>query len=515
MNFHRFLSRRTSIVVAGALLGSAALGPCSWSALPGVLPRLAQAAATEQVLVDFQQPFLFAYTSWENKVKTQGGVALLRGDGVTGQGGAGFNADLDWKAQAAQMPVLRVRVGAANKVRELIFRVLDDKEAQSTWNYVLPTPGNDWVTLSPKDGATLAEPNTREKGTVDLGRIKQWQIQGNWDAGALDVEVQSMTAVAPDAAALQARTARAQREAEAREAAIRAEEELRKKFPSNADLLRVLPVTNRILQLHFREGHIRYGGVRPDGTFAPQGQNTVDYAPMDIKGAMDTTRYRIVSTNDAAYTTPTRPVRLGYKAKGNDFNSPYQTPQFMRDYWVYAELPQPMKTGRTYTIDLGGIAGNLKNFRFTFDEKTLRSPTIHTSHVGYTPDAPKYAYFLAVDGHLQLAGPPGRRAQPRAVRQNADPHCRCRHEKNLKNVSGDAASEEPHGAGPGEPEPDRGRCVLGRLLRLPHSRPVRGVRRGYRRVVAVRDRQPRLSGRSPRDHASCLLPAPGHREAGV
>lgn len=393
MDLNSFLSRRTSIFVGGALLGSAALSLCPWSALPIVLARVAQAAEAERVLVDFQKPFMFAYTSWENKVKTQGGVALLRGEGVTGQGGAGFIADLDWKAQAAQMPVLRVRVGAQNKVRELVFRVGDDKEAQSLWQYVLPAPGNDWVTLSPKDGASLSEPNVREKGTLDLGRIKQWQIQGNWDAGALDVEVQNVVAVAPNAAALQARTARAKREAEAREAAIRAAEELRKKYPSNSDLLRVLPVTNRILLLQFREGHIKYGGVRPDGTFAPQGQNTVFYAPMDIKAATEAARYRITSADDKAYANPANPVRVGYKAKGNDFNSPYQTPQFLRDYEVYAELPQPMKTGRTYTIDLGGIAGNLKRVRFTFDEKTLRSPTIHTSHVGYTPDAPKYAYF--------------------------------------------------------------------------------------------------------------------------
>jgi hypothetical protein len=134
---------------------------------------------------------------------------------------------------------------------------------------------------------------------------------------------------------------------------------------------------------------------------------------MDLKVGTDAARYRITSADDTAYRTPARPVRLGYKAKGNDFNNPYTTPQFLRDYWVYAELPAPLKTGRTYTINLDGLAGNRKQFRFTFDEKSLRSPTIHTSHVGYTPDAPKYVYFSQWMGNFNSPDHPTARSTSR------------------------------------------------------------------------------------------------------
>jgi hypothetical protein len=292
-------------------------------------------------------------------------------------------------------PGLHLRVGPKNAMKTLRLQVKDEAGVTGEWEFPMPVAGGEAVLVTPRDGAPLSNPNRTEdpERLPNLARVREWQIIGDWNNVPIDAEVEAIVAVRPNDALRSARTVRAQRETEARAAAIRAEEDLRKKFPSNADLREVLPVTNRILMLHFREGRIKYGGVRPDGSFAPQGENTVYYAPMDIKAATDTARYQITSTDDAAYAKPARPVRLGYKAKGNDFNNPYETPQFLRDYWVYAEVPKPMKTGRTYTINLGAIAGNLNRYRFTFNEKALRSPTIHTSHVGYTPDAPKYAYL--------------------------------------------------------------------------------------------------------------------------
>src|SRR5688500_10066891 len=79
-----------------------------------------------------------------------------------------------------------------------------------------------------------------------------------------------------------------------------------------ADLMEVLPVTDTILLLHYREGHNEYNGVRPDGTYAPQADNTVHYSPLDIAAATDASRYRISSADDAAYTRPIAPARIGY-----------------------------------------------------------------------------------------------------------------------------------------------------------------------------------------------------------
>jgi len=161
-----------------------------------------------------------------------------------------------------------------------------------------------------------------------------------------------------------------------------------------ADLLRILPVTDGILMLHFREGHIDYNGVRPDGTYEPQTQNRV-YAgkPVNPADIVDAARYRISSGDDPEYATGRNPVHVGFKAKGTEFNSPYGKPPFLREYWVYAELPAPMRSGRTYAVHVGDLAENLDQYALKFDERRLRSPAVHVSQVGFPPAAPKYAYF--------------------------------------------------------------------------------------------------------------------------
>jgi hypothetical protein len=124
-----------------------------------------------------------------------------------------------------------------------------------------------------------------------------------------------------------------------------------------ADLVEVLPVTDEVLRLHFRDGHIDYNGVRPDGTFEPQTENRV-YAGklLDAKAATDAARYRLTSGDDPAYTEGRPPVAVGCKAKGTEFNSPYKEPPFLREHWVYAVLPAPLRPGKTYTIEVGDLA---------------------------------------------------------------------------------------------------------------------------------------------------------------
>jgi len=163
---------------------------------------------------------------------------------------------------------------------------------------------------------------------------------------------------------------------------------------SAADLLRVLPVTDEVIMLHFREGHIDCNGVRPDGTFEPQTENRVDSGQLIEPSVFgDAAGYRITSSNDPAFGDGRSPVTVGYKAEGTEFNSPFRRPPFLRDFWVYAVMPAPLRSGKTYSVQVGDLAENLNQYTFTFDEKRVRSPTIHVSQVGFSPDAPKFAYF--------------------------------------------------------------------------------------------------------------------------
>jgi endoglucanase len=172
-----------------------------------------------------------------------------------------------------------------------------------------------------------------------------------------------------------------------------------------ADLLRVLPVTNRIIELHYKEGHIDYNGVRPDGTYEPQTENRVYYSSLVSASAVtDVSRYSVTSPDDSQYGSFRNPLRSGYKALGSEFNGPGRDPEYLREYKVYLELPSAMTAGNTYAVEVGNLAENLNAFSFTYNEKTCRSPAIKISQIGFTPAAPKYAYFSMWMGSFPGSG---------------------------------------------------------------------------------------------------------------
>ncbi|HEX8235694.1 MAG TPA: glycoside hydrolase family 9 protein [Abditibacteriaceae bacterium] len=390
-------------------------------------------STTGRLIVSFNEPFLFAYSSWENKVKTETGVALLRGEGLTGQGGAGFNVNLDLRAEADNLPLLRVRVGANNKVPELRVRFLDNKEAQSGWEYVLPAPGTGWVTVMPRDGASFAAPNIREKGTLDLSKVTQWQLQGDWNAGALDVEVDSIIAAAPTTEALQARQAKAERERQERERIAREQQEQLQRFKAGTPLSPRVSHTSLvapgILSLEFIAGRITRGSLKP---YVPQAGDVKDERK-DEAGAVRTVvlkrdnqevgwligskrnqlvtfekyegdpllnfvaanpqTYRLSSPDDPNYRTAVTPAAVFRKSQPIDWSNPGR--QFVMRHRVYLQLPQPLQTGKTYNISLGQLNTNVPSVTF-LTANTVRSEAIHVNQIGYRPTDPVKRAFLSL-----------------------------------------------------------------------------------------------------------------------
>ena len=126
-----------------------------------------------------------------------------------------------------------------------------------------------------------------------------------------------------------------------------------------ADLVRVLPVTDRILQVTFDEGHIDYFGIYQDRYKG----NKIYYEALDLSAATDLSRYTLYSLDDASYHTPTHPLHKGSKGKGVDFNIyDAQEPKVIKHYWIYLELPKAMQAGKTYTLKLDELAGNVNAF---------------------------------------------------------------------------------------------------------------------------------------------------------
>jgi hypothetical protein len=152
----------------------------------------------------------------------------------------------------------------------------------------------------------------------------------------------------------------------------------------------VLPVTDRMLVVSVRDGHIVYYG---------QGQkfedNVVYRAPLDTRAAADPKTFTLFSRDDAAYAAGVHPVAVGRKTKGTDFHLPHgpELSRMVLGHHLYLELPRPLVPGSTYTLALPGILPGRSSVTFRFDVDALRSPTIHVNQIGYRPEARKVAYL--------------------------------------------------------------------------------------------------------------------------
>ncbi|GAB4418312.1 MAG: hypothetical protein OHK0039_29590 [Bacteroidia bacterium] len=168
----------------------------------------------------------------------------------------------------------------------------------------------------------------------------------------------------------------------------------------SADLIRILPVTDEILMLHFDEGHLDYQGYAQDRF----GGIKLYYNLLDLAQAAQTASYQISSPDDPFYQTPRTPLALGRKSKGAEFNNLYDTgePTHLSEHFIYLALPSPLLRGHTYTVVLGSLADNLDTYTFRFDERSLRSETVHVNQAGFTPGSPKYAYLSHWMGDFQL-----------------------------------------------------------------------------------------------------------------
>jgi len=171
-----------------------------------------------------------------------------------------------------------------------------------------------------------------------------------------------------------------------------------------ADLIRIQPVTDKILVLQFSEGHIDYFGI---GQERAKG-NRVYYSRFDAEAAAVLSNYTISSPDDIRYHTSLGPVAAGRKSKGESFNDLQAAPmpKVLLAHWIYLELPFSMNQGSTYTVKLNGLAANVNIWTFLFDAFSLRSPAIHLNQIGMVPEAPKYAYLSQWMGSFDTPGHP-------------------------------------------------------------------------------------------------------------
>ncbi len=184
-----------------------------------------------------------------------------------------------------------------------------------------------------------------------------------------------------------------------------------------SEVVEVLPLTDRILMLHFDDGYVVH-----HQRGAPRADEKVFVNPLDTAAASEPQNYRITSVDDAAYGQPQYPTAVGRKSKGTDFawfvdkwedgHAVNTRPDHAKEHWLYLMLPQPMQRGRTYTVATGRLASNGRQWTLLFDENSARSEAVHVNLLGYVPSASqKYAYvfhWMGDKGSLDLKPYEGR-----------------------------------------------------------------------------------------------------------
>jgi hypothetical protein len=185
-----------------------------------------------------------------------------------------------------------------------------------------------------------------------------------------------------------------------------------------AEVVDVLPLTDRIVVVHFNEGHVNHHGKGQVNN-----DDSVVISPLDVVNAAKATSYGISSSDDPNFTTARTPARVGRKSKGTDFSwftdrwvgdhFENDRPDHTKEHWLYLTLSTPLVSGKTYTVSTGSLATNGSSFPFRFDETQLRSEAVHVNQVGYVTDASaKFGYvyhWMGDQGGLDLAGYVGRK----------------------------------------------------------------------------------------------------------
>ena len=370
-------------------------------------------------------PFLFAYGTWQGKVKIENGKAILRGAGVTPKGGGGVNIQppMDFSAGSDYSPALKVKVGAANKMG-LIRLVLRDVDGHSgTFEFTLPAPGSDFVLITPKDGASLAAPNSLDKPgqNLNLKQIMQWQFGGDYSSdGPVDVEVSGILLVAPADAAKAARAERAKQDAAALEKKRQEQDAKRAQYqrgPNSPKVTAVYTVAPDILAIAIQAGKVRPGALtqytpQPDDKqnalpnkethlvrggqeigwlIGPAHDHLVTFEKLEGDPLLDFVvddpqTFTVTSADDDAFSNGVRPSAVYRKSKPNDWAQPGGGVAVL--HTIYLKLPQPLTPGKNYIINVGDLNINTAEIAFKDDPAHVWSEAVHVQPDRLSPRRP-------------------------------------------------------------------------------------------------------------------------------
>jgi len=401
------------------------------------------------VVSELDKPFLFAYLSWQDKVRTDDGVALVQG--VDNRGGAGFNTELDLSAWSKGSPAMRVKIGGQNQMKSIRLMLADKEGKNGVWNFPLegkPTGNNAWQWIIPADGASLTLPHDTKAempGPPDLSQITQWQLSGDWNGTAsADLQVDQIVIISPTTEMQSQQKMLAEsiatKEAEAKKQRDEMVAKYSKRSALSPKVETVSMVSPNILAITIQAGELIPVKMVPY-TSQPKdelreeknakgeiekvllvrneviignihGAKRQWLTPWErIKGdpllefvADDPANFLIQSSKDLNFVQPVQPTAVHRKSR--PLHWAQGSAEVASHHTLYLRLPKPFVSDNDYVIRFPKLNTETPESHLTWNSGKVRSDAVHVNQIGYRPDDPlKRAFvscWLGTGGSMKL-----------------------------------------------------------------------------------------------------------------
>jgi endoglucanase len=283
-------------------------------------------------------------------------------------------------------------------------------------------------------------------GPLDLANINQVQLGGDWGDGTLQVDLDAIALVAPDAAILAQREEYARQEAEEAAQKAREAEEAKERLAqvrqkmiwdygtrreASPEVVRISLAAPDILALTIRARKViesafsRYepqpGDEKqlenwPDGTVRRarlvrdghqigwlQGRDLDWFSTFEqLEGdplldflADKPEIYTLGAEDDADFGRDVEPLAVYRKSKPVNWRLPWSA-DFPLRHTLYLKTAKPFLPGKTYSISIAELNVQDGDLTFAADLPNVRSDTVHVNQIGYRPDDPLKYGFLSV-----------------------------------------------------------------------------------------------------------------------
>lgn len=159
-----------------------------------------------------------------------------------------------------------------------------------------------------------------------------------------------------------------------------------------AKLVEVRTVDDEIAMVHWIDGEVEWKDTGTGPTafkgLASAGEVIHNFPPpLDTTAAVNVDNYKLVSTGDAQYATPTRPLAAYRKTKVSGTDRGWPNCNVTLEHTIFLKLPKKLRQGGKYTLSIASAVNSDRNSQeFTFDVYSSVSEAIHVNLIGYNPD---------------------------------------------------------------------------------------------------------------------------------